>query len=384
MKLNSTENDECDRTSGGGVGGETMLMTTLNSQRMDETTTTRILRGGGGGGETSLDVGEDHEEIFFVELNSREMPIDCPEGYVAAVKTRPSIVVTQPATNTQIDPNTTSSTTTTTKNSIIKPLLSILLKGGASKMSLNATSQQNTTKNNKSASVSSSTSSSSSSSPHTTIELTSMETIERTRRHVEVVERPVGGGRGEINSCFVMDSSSSAEEKSSSSLVVVNGNTSEGVGSSSSGSNTPAAQQLLLMSSPSSPSSPSTASSAASLIKSEFINNLNGGGIEMTSNTMYAAVTSSNNPDNPVSMVEFNQNIVIKNVDIGAVTTSTNLTSSPGSAVNANTTTRPIADLDLERMLNNNENKAGLHERIVMSKKMVVVEKGFKQNNEVN
>ena len=204
-----------------------------------------------------------------------------------------------------------------------------------------------------------------------------MDTIERTRRHVEVVERPVGPGRGEVNSCFVMDSS--AEEKSSSSLVV-NGNS---TAMNTSGGNT--AQQLLLMSSP---SSPSTASSAASLIKSEFINNLNvggggggGGGIEMTSNTIYAAVTTSNNHEHPVSHVEFNQNIVIKNVDIDTVlaaAANANLTSSPS------TTSRPIADLDLERMLNNDvPNKAGLHERIVMSKKMVV-EKEFKQNIDVN
>lgn len=120
---------------------------------------------------------------------------------------------------------------------------------------------------------------------------------------------------------------------------------------------------------------------------------------------MYTVVTTNknNNPKAaPVSIVEFNQNIVIKNVEMGGSGQNSGnnlvvMTSSPGS-VSANSGQQKqteIADLDLERMLNvatsvkateavsSSSSSGGLQERIVMSKKMVV-EKGFKQNIEVN
>lgn len=479
MKLNSTENEEYLGTSVVGHhdrtgAGDTILMTTLSHGRMmDETTatTTRIIRGGGGGssngvGETTTTTssGEmiDHEEIFFVELNSREMPIDCPEGYEApvAVKSRPSMMIALPSLSSSVNnntnaqnhdggsANTSTSTSTThgnTKNSIIKPLLSMLLKSGI-KMSNtnNNTSQQQQSKSTnqqqqqqqKSTSVStttSSASSSSSSSPHTTIELATLDTIERSRRHVVVVNpsnhTPAAltvDHRGEVNTCFVMDSS--AEEKSPaaastrSHVVFSSSNSSSNSTTATSlvphsndqpmsaNCNTGTVQQQpLLLSSPSSTSS-------ASLIKSEFINNLNGvtpnSNNEMSSNTVYTVVTTSKNNSGkaaPVSIVEFNQNIVIKNVEMGGSGQNSGnnlvvMTSSPGSVSNSGQqkliaspggATTEIADLDLERMLNvatsvnaaavssSSNNSGGLQERIVMSKKMVV-EKGFKQNIEVN
>ena len=231
--------------------------------------------------------------------------------------------------------------------------------------------------------------------------------------------QPTMNNVGEVNSCFVMDSSgeergsatknpfsasaSSAGDKSTSSLIPTNNAT----------DNHHHHQQQLLLSSPSSTSS-------TSLIKSEFINNLNSGGVGGETVTITATSHTVVNNSTPGS-AEFNQNIVIKSVDVakdsmvvgkdeivsnhrhqhlvvmtstpGSVTTASNPlgASSTSAVISPN---QPLSDLDLERMLNgcclNSTAKnefspsagGGLHDRIVMSKKMAT-DKDYKVNFEV-
>jgi hypothetical protein len=233
--------------------------------------------------------------------------------------------------------------------------------------------------------------------------------------------QPTMNNVGEVNSCFVMDSSgeergsaaknpfsasaSSAGDKSTSSLIPTNNAT----------DNHHPHQQQLLLSSPSSTSS-------TSLIKSEFINNLNSGGVGGETVTITATSHTVVNNSTP-GAAEFNQNIVIKSVvDVakdamivgkdeivsnhrhqhlvvmtstpGSVTTASNplgVSSSTSAVISPN---QPLSDLDLERMLNgcclNSTAKnefspsagGGLHDRIVMSKKMAT-DKDYKVNFEV-
>lgn len=139
MKLNSTENEECMMGSmGDRTLGDVMLMTTLSHQHHE--TTGRLINGGVASSSSSS---EDQEEVFFVELNSREMPIDCPEDFEASVTTRSIRRPISPASN----PASASASLppqpqpTSNKNMIIKPLLSMLLKSGA-KMANTASSQK--------------------------------------------------------------------------------------------------------------------------------------------------------------------------------------------------------------------------------------------------
>lgn len=218
---------------------------------------------------------------------------------------------------------------------------------------------------------------------------------------------------GEVNTCFVMDSSSSAgeerivsggrhvfssssssaAEKSTSSLIQSSGGGGSGSGgvSSAGAANTVLSmhQHHLLLSSPSSTSS-------TSLIKSEFINNLNGAASAAAAMAtgLSSTVAVAETPSLTSGGVEFSQNnIIIKSVDINGVITSTpgasiGLASPPQSptqtTVTVTATAPKISDLDLESMLNasSEHHSAGLHERIVMSKKMIV-EKGFKANLDV-
>lgn len=141
MKLNSTENDE------------TAVSDERRQRRRFETRVAKIMNDN-----EDADVDDDddddedegvvEEEIFFVELNSREMPIDCPEGYVdtlaAATVKRASAAAAAAATAPHTT-NAQANNSMSNKNMLIKPLLSILLKSGAK---ITSSNQKQASQNN--------------------------------------------------------------------------------------------------------------------------------------------------------------------------------------------------------------------------------------------
>jgi hypothetical protein len=261
---------------------------------------------------------------YFVEMNSREMAIDCPEGFIPENKTKPAypvVVVADAFSPSQLN-----------KNMIIKPLLNILLK--STKMTgIKNLHNQHYTHNH------SQQHSQEKQKMQTTIELameeaSCIQSSTRNNQEEDLLDesslgetsRRIGGGNcgngGEVNNCFVMDSSPSSSIENS---KVVKIRLDEKSTSSSCLLNEQHQQQLML-------SSPSSASST-SLIKAEFINNLN---------------TETN-----MSSPEFSKNIVIKSVEISEATV---ISMSNGEAAAAAPVV--VGELDLERMieasLNNN------------------------------
>ena len=181
---------------------------------------------------------------YFVELSSREMAIDCPEGFIPESKTKPAYPLV----------GESFPTTALNRNLLIKPLLNILLKSSAKMTGVRQQQQQQQQQQQL--------------KMHTTIELEAAECIQSSTRNQDL---SLESNAGQVNNCFVMDSSKETTMSS----------------------NNQQQQPLLLL------SSPSTASSSTSLIKSEFINNLN------------TEATNMSSPD-------FNKNIiVIKSVEIG-------------------------------------------------------------------
>lgn len=172
-----------------------------------------------------------HNGDYLIEFNNREMAIDCPDGFVPEVRSKPSYRVDtlkQQPQQQLAAPN---------KNLIIKPFLNILLKGKSSSKVNNNINNNNHVE---------------------------MDTLVAGRQ--EKVTNVESGGK--INDCFILDgerkassSSSKSSKSSSSSSSYKHSTIIDGTSSKEETCN------LFL--------SPPSSNSSSSLIKSEFNNHTN-------------------------------------------------------------------------------------------------------------